>query len=98
MRLAVSHVLMDFRVQRRFHLLRGPIEHNHVPAGGHAFDLKSLALEPLSYFIDIALAQSKAVAELFRRKPALIIGRTAFLLGSEQGVEIPLLCARQFKS
>src|SRR5579859_30260 len=98
MRLAVGQVLMDFRVQSRFHLLRGPTERDHVPAGRHAFDLKSLALEPLRYFIDIALVQSKAAAELFRREPAPILWRTAFLLGSEQGVEIRLLCRRHLKS
>ena len=66
--------MVDRGLERSRHLRRRSGEAHRVAACRHVLDGKPTALEPGHDFVEIVLAQPKAVAKLLRRDPAVVVG------------------------
>ena len=91
MRLAVDDIAPQAGMQRRLNLTGGAAEPNRISCARDADHRQSLALQPLRNDSDVGGIRTKAVAKLFRCKPAVKIGGAICLLGAQQTVEVSLL-------
>ena len=80
-RLAVRHqVVMHFHLERFFELSAGAAELDRALRLGNVLDLQAVALHPGGHFGDIIIMYPEVLAELFRRRPLMVVRGALVLL------------------
>src|SRR5208282_3148229 len=89
--LAAGLIKVNLSMEGFFNLRRGAAENDRSASGGDLFHFHAVNLQPSGNLRSICFRDAKALAELFRREPLMIVRGLRIMLGIEQLEERILL-------